>query len=101
MKKTLIILSTLLVFLYSCKKEESITELVIPQNDPESKIADLEKSGVKLSKRNLKLADASGKNFVIIQIAANDESTLNSYFKDTKFSLKLVVLLLFKLDASL
>jgi tRNA threonylcarbamoyladenosine modification (KEOPS) complex Pcc1 subunit len=89
MKKTLIILSTFLVFLYACKKEESITELVIPQNDPESKIADLEKSGVKLSKRNLKLADASGKNFVIIQIAANDESTLNSYFKVIKFSLKL------------
>jgi hypothetical protein len=50
MKKTLIILSTFLVFLYACKKEESITELVIPQNDPESKIADLRQSSDKTVK---------------------------------------------------
>ena len=41
MKKTLIILSTLLVFLYSCKDKENILELDIPKTDPESKIADL------------------------------------------------------------
>ena len=89
MKKTLIILSTLLFFLYSCKKEEKITELAIPQSDPESKIADLEKSGIKLFNRNLKIADATGENFVIVQVASEEESTLTDYLKGTKFSLNL------------
>lgn len=89
MKKTLIILSTLLFFLYSCKKEESITELDIPKSDPESKIADLENLGVKLFKSNLKIADATGENFVIVQVASEDENTLNNYLQNTKFRLSL------------
>jgi hypothetical protein len=89
MKKTLIILSTLLVFLYSCKDKENILELDIPKTDPESKIADLENSGIKLFKRNLKIADATGDNFVIVQVASENESTLNNYLQGTTFRLTL------------
>ncbi len=89
MKKTLIILSTLLFSLYSCKEKENILELDIPKTDPESKIAELEKSGVKLFKRDLKIADAFGENFVIVQVAAEEESTLNTYLNGTTFQLTL------------
>ena len=89
MKKITILIPMLLLFLYSCKDKENLLELSIPQNDPESKIADLERSGVKLFKRNMKLLDVSGENLVIVQVASEDESTLNNYFKGTKFSLTL------------
>lgn len=62
-------------------------ELDIPQNDPESKIATLENVGIKLYKRNLKISDVSGDNFVIVQFASEDESTLNNYLQETTFRL--------------
>jgi hypothetical protein len=78
-----------LLLIYSCDKKENLLELDIPQSDPESKIADLEKSGVTLYKRDLKIADATGENFVIVQVASEDEGTLNNYLQNTKFRLSL------------
>lgn len=50
----------------------------------------MEKSGIKLFKRDLKIADATGENFVIVQVASEDKSILDDYVSNTKFSLSLI-----------
>ena len=83
MKKITIIISALMLLFSSCEEKQNLQELAIPKSDEESKIADLEKSGVALFKRDLKISDVSGENFVIVQVASEDKIAFEDYFSNT------------------